>query len=219
MTKNAIPNTPSREDYLDQGDRDLSWLEARDPIPLFEDWLAQAGKTEPNDPNAMSLATVDELGQADVRIVLLKGLDERGFVFYSNAQSAKGEQLKPVSNAALCFYWKSLRRQVRVRGEAEPVSDAESDAYFSSRARGSQIGAWASQQSRPVGSREALIDAVKETEAKYDGEDVPRPPHWRGWRVKPNTIEFWQDGAFRLHDRILFERLGGDDWTRTRLFP
>ena len=219
MTKTAIPNSPSREDYFDQGDRDLSWLGAKDPIVLFEDWLSQAGKTEPNDPNAMSLATVDGTGQADVRIVLLKGLDANGFVFYSNAESAKGHQLGAGSKAALCFHWKSLKRQVRIRGEVEPVSDAESDVYFSSRARGSQIGAWASQQSRPVASKDALVDAVKAVEAQYEGKDIPRPPHWIGWRVRPNAIEFWQDGAFRLHDRILFTTLEESDWTRTRLFP
>lgn len=219
MTKTAIPNSPSREDYLDQGDRDLSWLGAKDPILLFEDWLSQAGKTEPNDPNAMSLATVDGTGQADVRIVLLKGLDANGFVFYSNAESAKGHQLGVGAKAALCFHWKSLKRQVRIRGEVEPVSDAESDVYFSSRARGSQIGAWASQQSRYVASKDALVDAVKAVEAQYEGKDVPRPPHWIGWRVRPNAIEFWQDGAFRLHDRILFTTLEESDWTRTRLFP
>ena len=219
MTKTAIPNSPSREDYLDQGDRDLTWLGAKDPILLFEDWLSQAGKTEPNDPNAMSLATVDGTGQADVRIVLLKGLDANGFVFYSNAESAKGHQLGAGSKAALCFHWKSLKRQVRIRGEVEPVSDAESDVYFSSRARGSQIGAWASQQSRYVASKDALVDAVKAVEAQYEGKDVPRPPHWIGWRVRPNAIEFWQDGAFRLHDRILFTTLEESDWTRTRLFP
>ena len=219
MTKTAIPNSPSREDYLDQGDRDLSWLGAKDPIVLFEDWLSQAGKTEPNDPNAMSLATVDGTGQADVRIVLLKGLDANGFVFYSNAESAKGHQLGAGAKAALCFHWKSLKRQVRIRGDVEAVSDAESDAYFSSRARGSRIGAWASQQSRSVASKEALVDAVKAVEAQYEGKDVPRPPHWIGWRVRPNAIEFWQDGAFRLHDRILFTTLEESDWTRTRLFP
>jgi len=219
MTTSAIPPTPSRADYLDNGPRDMAWLGADDPIVLFETWLAQAGETEPSDPNAMSLATVDETGQPDVRIVLLKGLSPKGFVFYSNSESAKGQQLEACPKGALCFHWKSWKRQVRIRGRIEPVTDAESDAYFAGRARGSRIGAWASDQSRPVASREALVDAVQAVEAKYDGQDVPRPPHWYGWRVIPEAIEFWQDGAFRLHDRIVFTTSSKGDWTRTRLFP
>ena len=218
MTKTVIPNTPSATDYAAEGERDLSWVDAQDPIALFETWLKAAGESEVNDPHAMSLATVDQTGLPDVRIVLFKGLVARGFVFYTNEQSAKGEQLRGQSKAALCFHWKSQKRQVRVRGEAEPVSAAESDAYFASRARGSRIGAWASDQSRPVDDRESLMAKTAEVEARFEGEDVPRPDHWYGWRVKPDSIEFWQDGAFRLHDRIVF-RSGAEGWSKTRLYP
>jgi len=218
MAKTVIPSSPSAADYAEEGTRDLSWVEATEPIALFETWLAKAGETELSDPHAMSLATVDEAGLPDVRIVLLKGLDERGFVFYTNSESAKGEQLRGQGKAALCFHWKSQKRQVRVRGEVEPVSAAESDTYFASRARGSRIGAWASDQSRPVADSEALIAATKDIEARFEGEDVPRPEHWYGWRVKPEYIEFWQNGAYRLHDRIVF-RSDGNGWSKTRLYP
>lgn len=218
MPDSVIPSSPSAEDYAEEGGRDLSWIEADDPIALFETWLAAAGETELNDPHAMSVATVDEKGLPDVRIVLLKGLDARGFVFYTNAQSAKGEQLRGQGKAALCFHWKSQKRQVRVRGAVEPVSEAESDAYFASRARGSRIGAWASDQSRPVADRDKLMAKTAEVEDRFEGKEVPRPPHWYGWRVKPEMIEFWQDGAFRLHDRIVF-RPDGKSWSKTRLYP
>lgn len=218
MTKSVIPSTPSAAEYAADGSRDLSWVEAADPIALFETWLAAAGETEPNDPHAMSVATVDAQGLPDVRIVLLKGLDERGFVFYTNAESAKGEQLRGQGKAALCFHWKSQKRQVRVRGAVEQVSAAESDAYFASRARGSRIGAWASDQSRPVADRDALMAKTAEAEARFEGGDVPRPAHWYGWRVRPEYIEFWQDGAFRLHDRIVFKPRE-NEWSKTRLYP
>ena len=218
MSKTVIPATPSADDYAADGARDLSWVDAPDPITLFETWLAAAGETEPNDPHAMSVATVDAAGLPDVRIVLLKGLDARGFVFYTNAQSAKGEQLRGQGKAALCFHWKSLKRQVRVRGAVEPVSEAESNAYFASRARGSRIGAWASDQSRPVADRDKLMAKTAEVEDRFEGKEVPRPPHWYGWRVRPDSIEFWQDGAFRLHDRIVF-RPDGKAWSKTRLYP
>lgn len=218
MTTSSIPSTPRAEDYDQYGPRDLDWIDAQDPIALFGDWLAKAVEAEPNDANAMSLATVDGQGMPDVRIVLLKGYDERGFVFYTNSNSAKGQQLEGQGKAALCFLWKSLRRQVRIRGEVEVVSEAESDAYFASRARGSQIGAWASDQSSPVADREALIAENAKMEAKFERQDVPRPENWYGWRVKPQSIEFWQNGAFRLHDRIVFKR-AGKYWSKTRLFP
>ncbi|MEP1230509.1 MAG: pyridoxamine 5'-phosphate oxidase [Litorimonas sp.] len=218
MTNSAIPVTPSRADYLETGDRPMDWIRANDPIALFEQWLIKARETELNDPNAMSLATVDASGCPDVRIVLLKGLDENGFVFYTNSQSAKGQQLGGTGQAALCFHWKSQKRQVRVRGAVESVSVAESDAYFNERARGSQIGAWASEQSRPVENREAMVDAVEQVEARFKDIEVSRPPHWHGWRVMPKAIEFWQDGAFRLHDRRLFTAKAGS-WEATRLFP
>ncbi|WP_427449837.1 pyridoxamine 5'-phosphate oxidase [Litorimonas sp. WD9-15] len=219
MSDTVIPPTPTRDEYLDNGPRKMGWLEADEPISLFEKWLGKAGETELNDSNAMSVATVDAQGVPDVRILLLKGLSEAGFVFYTNSESAKGEQLQAAGQAALCFHWKSWKRQVRVRGRVEKVSDAESDAYFAERARGSRIGAWASDQSRPVGSREEIVDAVQAVEAEYEGREVPRPPHWYGWRVVPDAIEFWQDGAFRLHDRIVFSRATDGGWTRTRLYP
>ena len=221
---NIIPASPSADDYKTDdvsgrhAPRDLSWTQSQDPIGLFENWLAAAVEAEINDPHAMALATVDAGGLPDVRMVLLKAIDKRGFVFYTNGQSAKGAQLRGQGKAALCFHWKSLRRQVRVRGEVEKVSAAESDSYFRSRARGSQIGAWASQQSSPVDDRETLLVETKKVEAKYKDQDVPRPPHWYGWRVKPQSIEFWQDGAYRLHDRILFTA-NEISWTTSRLFP
>jgi len=223
MPKSVIPYSPSAADYNSEtsgrhAPRDLSWTQARDPIALFENWLEGAVKSELNDPHAMALATVDETGLPDVRMVLLKGIDARGFVFYTNSESAKGGQLKGQGKAALCFHWKSQRRQIRVRGLVEKVSEAESDAYFASRARGSQIGAWASQQSQEVASRDALMAASKEIENKYEGHSVPRPPHWYGWRVIPESIEFWQDGAFRLHDRILFKP-SKSGWQTSRLSP
>jgi len=167
----TIPPTPTRTDYLDAEDRPMGWLTADEPISLFKKWLLKAGETELNDANAMSLATVDASGMPDVRIVLLKGIDERGFVFYTNGQSTKGEQLAASGQAALCFHWKSQKRQVRVRGVVEIVNDEESDAYFNERARGSQIGAWASQQSRPVESRNAMIDQVEIIEAQFEDQE------------------------------------------------
>jgi len=218
MPKTMIPSTPSAAEYAADNERDLSWIEAANPIALFEAWLAKAGETEPSDPHAMSVATVDDAGLPDVRILLLKGLDARGFVFYTNADSAKGKQLRGQGKAALCFHWKSQKRQVRVRGVVEKVSAAESDAYFASRARGSRIGAWASDQSRPVADRETLMAKTAEIEGRFEGKDVPRPEHWYGWRVIPEYIEFWQDGAFRLHDRIVF-RPDRKSWSKKRLYP
>ncbi|WP_298918829.1 pyridoxamine 5'-phosphate oxidase [uncultured Algimonas sp.] len=220
----SIPGSPTATDYLsDESERDLSWIAADDPIALFDAWLAAARETEPNDPNAMSVATVGADGQPDVRILLLKGLSPDGFAFYSNSESAKGRQLAEVPRAALCFHWKSLRRQVRVRGKVAPVGAEGSDAYFANRARGSRLSAWASDQSRPVEDRDELLAEMDATEARFDGEDVPRPPHWIGYRVVPDAIEFWQDGAFRLHDRILFTRTdrtsGNTGWGKTRLYP
>ena len=214
----SIPASPSAEDYSRDGERDLSWLDAADPVALFDTWLARAGETEPNDPNAVALATVDASGQPDVRIVLLKGLSEAGFDIYTNSHSAKGQQMEAQPRAALCFHWKSQKRQVRVRGRVELVGEDGSDAYFATRARGSRLSAWASKQSRPAESRAELVAAMEDTEAQFEGEDVPRPPHWYGYRIVPDAIEFWQDGAFRLHDRILFTRAPGG-WERTRLYP
>jgi pyridoxamine 5'-phosphate oxidase len=197
------------------------FTESTEPFALFEAWLAEASTSELNDPTAMALATVDAEGLPNVRMVLLKGLDARGFVFYTNTESAKGRELTSQGKAAGLFHWKSLRRQVRLRGPVEMVTPAEADAYFASRPRGSRIGAWASQQSRPLESRFALEKAVAYYTAKYPVGDVPRPPHWTGFRILPVAMEFWKDGAFRLHDRVQFLR---DDpegpWTgRQRLYP
>ena len=193
-------------------------LRTRNPIEVFREWLAEAEAAEPNDPTAMAVATVDAAGNPSVRMLLLKGLDERGFAFYTNFESRKGRELLAQPRAALCFHWKSLRKQVRVEGPVEIVSEAEADAYFHSRARVSQIGAVASDQSRPLDSRATLEARVAGIEAMLDGVEVPRPPNWSGFRVIPESIEFWKDGAFRLHDRILFRRQGLD-WATERLYP
>ena len=198
----------------------LGFAERDDPFAIFRDWLAEAEKSEPNDPNAMALASVDEEGLPDVRMVLLKGFDERGFVFYTNFESQKGQELLATHKAALCFHWKSLRRQVRVRGPVEVVSDAEADAYYASRARDSRIGAWASKQSRPLESRFALETAVAMYAARYAIGEIPRPPYWSGFRVQPISIEFWHDRPFRLHERVVFRRAAPDGkWDKTRLYP
>ncbi len=191
-----------------------------EPLQLFAEWLDEATASEINDPTAMSLATVDGDGLPDVRMVLLKGFDERGFVFYTNFESQKGVELLGQPRAAIGFHWKSLRRQVRVRGPVEVVSDEEADLYFASRPRDSRIGAWASKQSRPLESRFALEKAVAKYAAKYAIGNVPRPPYWSGFRIKPTYIEFWKDGAFRLHDRVVFRRDGeARAWGKTRLYP
>jgi len=196
------------------------WTLSRDPLALFRAWLAEAGAAEPNDPEAMSLATVDADGLPDVRMLLCKGADERGIAFYTNAQSAKGQELAACPRAAALFHWKSLRRQVRFRGAVTPVSAAESDAYFASRARVSRLGAIASQQSRPLPNREALEAAVAALEKRFPDENVPRPAHWHGFRLTPSAVEFWADGAFRMHDRVLFTRAAPDaPWTSQRLYP
>ncbi|GAA6157621.1 pyridoxamine 5'-phosphate oxidase [Pyruvatibacter sp. HU-CL02332] len=197
---------------------------SQDPLVLFEEWLEAAGKSERNDPNAMALATVDEDGLPDVRMVLLKGADRGGFVFYTNLESAKGRELLASGKAAVCFHWKSMRRQIRVRGPIAQVSDQEADTYFQSRARDSRIGAWASQQSRPLEGRFELEKEVARYTAKHAIGEVPRPPYWSGFRIMPQQIEFWRDRPFRLHDRLVFHRQGdvtgnGWDWTTERLYP
>lgn len=195
------------------------WTQAMDPYALFGQWLEDATAGEPNDPNAMALATVDADGLPDVRMVLLKGFDASGFVFYTNLGSSKGRQLAADPKAALCFHWKSLRRQVRVRGRVTPVAPGEADEYYATRARGSRIGAWASWQSQPLASRRVLEEAVATETERFGGGDIPRPAHWSGFRLVPQAIEFWRDGAFRLHDRIRFTRSAGDAWDTTRLYP
>ncbi|WP_442578689.1 pyridoxamine 5'-phosphate oxidase [Mesorhizobium sp. ASY16-5R] len=194
------------------------FTESTEPFRLFAEWLEDATKSETNDPNGVALATVDADGLPDVRMVLLKGFDERGFVFYTNFESAKGREILGNMKAAMCFHWKSLRRQVRIRGPVEIVSDSEADDYYATRPRGSRIGAWASKQSRPLESRFALEKAVAEYTAKYAIGTIPRPKHWSGFRIMPSSIEFWHDRPFRLHDRVVFT-LDGDGWSKARLYP
>jgi pyridoxamine 5'-phosphate oxidase len=201
-------------DGLKSGD----FTDAAEPWALFRDWMAEATQSEPNDPTAMALATVDADGLPDVRMVLLKGADENGFVFYTNRESNKGRELAANPKAALVFHWKSLRRQIRARGTVTMVSDAEADAYFASRPRDSRIGAWASQQSRPLESRFAFEKAIAVYAAKHAVGEVPRPPYWTGYRIDPVSIEFWHDRPFRLHDRVLFTKAAGG-WAKTRLYP
>jgi pyridoxamine 5'-phosphate oxidase len=210
MTKESLSTITAAADFA----------ERNEPFGLFAEWLAEAEAGEPNDATAMSLATVDGEGMPDVRMVLLKGFDERGFTFYTNFESAKGRELLSQPKAALCFHWKSLRRQVRVRGNVETVSEEEADAYFASRPRDSRIGAWASKQSRPLESRFALEKAVARYAARYGIGAVPRPPFWSGFRVKPLSVEFWHDRPFRLHERVVFarDRLEAP-WSKTRLYP
>jgi len=224
MTNAAIPPSPTRDEYARDyaaalaANGDETIFDRAEPIGLFVEWLTEAKGHEPNDANAMALSTGAAGGGPDSRWVLLKDVDARGFTFYSNRESAKGVELDATPRAALLFHWKSLRRQVRVRGAVEPVSTAEADAYFASRARESRIGAWASDQSRPLESRSDLEAAVARETARFEGQDVPRPERWTGWRVIPEAVEFWRDRPFRLHDRLLFSR-DGDGWTRTRLQP
>ncbi len=219
-----IPKSPAAEEYGtvsevfgvadDQGDVFVS----DDPIELFISWFMLARQHEPNDANAMSLATVDTTGVPNVRIVLLKDVSARGFSFYSNAESAKGQELSSHPQAAMCFFWKSIRRQVRIRGPVSVLGPEESDAYFAERARGSQIGAWASFQSRPLENREILQRRVEDYEEIYKNRKVPRPENWHGWNVHPQTIEFWVNRPYRLHDRLVFEE-SAEGWSQKRLYP
>lgn len=227
MTKTPIPPSPNRKDYTENEEyqaqaraNETDIFAIDDPFVLFTDWMKDAREKEPNDSNAMSLATVDANGDPDVRIVLLKNFGPEGFVFYSNANSAKGRQLAVNEKAALCLHWKSLRRQVRIRGPVSPVTNDEANAYFASRARQARLGAWASQQSDELGSREQFEAEIKKCEKQYQGKDVPRPPHWSGWRVTPQSIEFWRDRPFRLHDRLVFSNYRENHgWTKQRLYP
>ncbi|HUM13926.1 MAG TPA: pyridoxamine 5'-phosphate oxidase [Myxococcaceae bacterium] len=192
----------------------------RDPFEQFGEWFREAEVAVPVDPNAMVLSTVGPEGRPSSRVVLLKGFDHQGFVFYGNLESRKFRELRANPWAALSFHWKPLERQVRIEGRVTQVSDQEADAYFATRPRGSQIGAWASRQSEPLPSRAVLEAAVKEVEARYAGRDVPRPPHWSGFRLEPDQIEFWKAGQFRLHDRHVFRRGSREGaWTEERLYP
>jgi pyridoxamine 5'-phosphate oxidase len=215
-----IPPSPKYDPAAQPPPDDAALFAESEPLQLFERWFKEAKEKEPGDPNAMALSTADASGFPDVRTVLMKGFDARGFAFYSNAESAKGRQLEANPRAAAVFYWKSLKRQVRVRGAIEPVSDAEADAYFQSRDRGARIGAWASAQSRPLEDRLALEKRIAEYAAKFGLGAVPRPAYWRGWRLAPLIIEFWRDRPFRLHDRLVFERADAKAaWTKKRLYP
>lgn len=215
-----IPPSPAEDDYVRAvtAAEPPPLLTAEDPMALFADWMREATEKEPNDPNAMCLSTVDAEGLPDARMVLLKGVDPRGFVFFTNTQSAKGRELAANPRCALTFHWKSLRRQIRVRGDIEPVSSAEADAYFATRARSAQIGAWASDQSAPLEDRLALEKKIAKVGLKFGLGAVPRPPHWSGYRVLPVSLEFWRDRPFRLHERLVFHR-AGDGWTTERLYP
>lgn len=214
-----IPDSPSDEAYaVDQDQGEVFAIS--DPFALFADWLALAGKKEPNDPNAMALATADADGLPDVRMVLLKDVDATGLTFYTNTQSAKGVQLAANSQAAVCFHWKTIRRQVRFRGPVAPVSDEEADAYFKTRSRGARIGAWASDQSRPMDGRFALEKKVAAKTAEFGIKEITRPPHWSGYRISPLQIEFWVNRPFRLHDRLVFRRDNLETpWRTEKLFP
>ena len=196
------------------------FTEASEPLRLFAAWFAEARRSEPVNPDAMTLSTVDAAGMPDARMVLMKGFDERGFVFYTNLDSIKSRELAAEPKAALTFYWKSLERQVRLRGSVEAVAEKEADAYFATRSRMAQIGAWASKQSSPLESRLAFEKAIAIQTAKFAIGTVPRPPNWSGYRVVPVQIEFWQERPFRLHDRIVFQRANlNTPWTKTRLYP
>lgn len=224
MTAPAIPPSPTREEYARDyaaalaRNSDEALFDRDDPIALVTEWLVEARAHEINDSNAMALATVDPDGLPDCRMVLLKDVDARGFTFYSNRESAKGQQITARPQAALLFHWKSLRRQIRIRGSLAEVTAGEADAYFASRARESRIGAWASDQSRPLPERAALEAAIAAQEARFGDAEPPRPPHWTGWRLTPVQIEFWRDRPFRLHDRLRFDR-DGEGWAPTRLYP
>ncbi len=219
MSDPLIPPSPSAEVYgFDEDQGEVFTI--NDPFALFAEWLQKAGETEPNDPNTMALATSDKHNLPNVRMLLLKDVDACGLTFYTNVESAKGEELAANPQAAACFHWKTIRRQVRFRGRVEPVSDEEADAYFATRARGAQLGARASAQSRPLESREALEKEIERLDKLYEGQDAPRPEHWSGYRLIPIEIEFWVNRPYRLHDRLVYWREETDgQWRSERLYP
>ncbi len=215
-----IPPSPKYDPAGTPPPDDAALFAESEPFALFARWCVEAKAKEPHDPNAMALSTVDAEGMPDVRMVLMKGFEQGAFVFYSNAESAKGQQLAAHARAAVCFHWKSLGRQVRARGVVEFVSDAEADAYFQSRDRGARLGAWASAQSRPLEDRLALEKRIAEYALKYGVGEVPRPPYWRGYRLTPLSFEFWRNRPFRLHDRLVFTRENASGgWVKSRLYP
>lgn len=215
-----IPPSPKYDPTATPPPDDHSLFAENEPFALFEHWFKEAKEKEPNDPNAMALATADKTGLPDVRMVLMKGFDAHGFAFYTNGESAKGRQIAENAQAAACFHWKSLRRQVRIRGAVEWVSETESDAYFRTRDRGARLGAWASLQSTPLPDRLALEKRIAEAALKYGLGEVPRPPHWHGYRIIPSSFEFWRDRPFRLHDRLVFVReTPASAWVKSRLYP
>jgi len=220
LADDLIPPSPKYDPNAPPPPDDAAFFANDEPLALFARWLKDAGEKEPSDPNSMALATADASGAPNVRMVLLKDFDARGFVFYSNAESAKGVELGENPRAALCFHWKSLRRQVRLRGAVEPVSAEEADAYFKTRDRGAKLGAWASAQSRPLEDRLALEKRIAEFALKFGVGEAPRPDNWRGYRLVPLAIEFWRDRPFRLHDRLLFARdAATTPWRKSRLYP
>lgn len=215
-----IPPSPKYDPAAEPPPDDSTLFAENEPFALFARWFAEAREKEPSDPHGMALATADASGFPDVRMVLMKSFEDGAFVFYTNAESAKGRQLEENPRAAICFHWKSLRRQVRARGPIDPVPDDEADAYFRTRDRGARIGAWASAQSRPLEDRLALEKRIAEFGLKFGLGEVPRPPHWRGYRLTPLAIEFWRDRPFRLHDRLVFARPDARSvWSRRRLYP
>ncbi len=215
-----IPPSPQYDPNVPPVPDDATLFAENEPFSLFERWFKEAKVKEPNDPNGMALATADASGFPDVRMVLMKSFEDGGFVFYTNADSAKGAQLGENARAAILFHWKSLRRQVRARGVISFVSEAEADAYFQSRDRGARLGAWASTQSQPLEDRLALEKRIAEYALKFGVGDVPRPPNWRGYKLTPLSFEFWRDRPFRLHDRLVFARYGASlPWTKSRLYP
>ena len=219
--KAAIPPSPSEDDYVRQvaAAEPPPLLSAQDPFALFAEWMKEAVAKEPNDPNGMALATVDDTGLPDLRMVLLKDAGPDGFVFYTNSHSRKGGELLANGQAAMLFHWKSLRRQIRIEGTIAPVPDAMADAYFASRSRDSQLGAHASDQSAPLGSRGEFLAQIAKTTAQHLIGKVPRPPHWTGFCLTPNAFEFWLDRPFRLHERRHFTRLPEGGWSSTLLYP